>query len=112
MTSIVDNHAVMDEGFGFVHDACNPWPVDGKRWLGQRLFTEAQIRARFIADGETRTLNPDAVKSYLRQVRRWKEEMVVLVHMSAGAPARATELVSIQQVNGENARCHRGVMID
>jgi hypothetical protein len=38
--------------------------------------------------------------------------MLVLVHMSAGAPVRATELVSIQQVNSENARCHRGVMID
>jgi hypothetical protein len=38
--------------------------------------------------------------------------MLVLVHMSAGAPARATKLVSIQQVNGENARWHRGVMID
>ena len=56
--------------------------------------------------------NPDAIESYLQQVKRWKEELLVLVHMSAGAPARATELVSIQQVNGENARCHRGVMID
>jgi hypothetical protein len=38
--------------------------------------------------------------------------MLVLIHMSAGALARATELVSVQQVNGENARCHRGIMID
>jgi hypothetical protein len=38
--------------------------------------------------------------------------MLVLVHMLARAPARATELVSIQQVNSKNARCHRGVMID
>ena len=36
----------------------------------------------------------------------------MLVHMSAGAPARATELVSVQQVNGENARYHRSIMID
>jgi len=112
IASIVDNHSVMDEGFNFIHDARNPWPVEGKRWLGQRLFTEAHIRARFMQDAETQTFNPDAVESYLRQVRRWKEEMLVLVHMSAGAPARATELVSVQQVNGENARCHRGIMID
>ncbi|XP_022163480.1 uncharacterized protein LOC111028984 [Myzus persicae] len=112
MASIVDNHAIMDEGFNFIHDARNPWPVEGKRWLGQRLFTEAHVRARFMEDIESRKFNPDAVESYLRQVRRWKEEMLVLVHMSAGAPARATELVSVQQVNGENARCHRGIMID
>ena len=112
MASIVDNHAIMDEGFSFIHDARNPWPVDGKRWLGQRLFTEAHVRARFMEDSEERKFNPDAVESYLRQVKRWKEEMLVLVHMSAGAPARATELVSVQRVNGENARCHRGIMID
>jgi superfamily II DNA helicase RecQ len=112
MASIVDNHSVMDEGFSFIQDARNPWPVDGKRWLGQQLFTRAHIRAQFIEDSENRTFQPDAVESYLRQVKRWKEEMLVLVHMSAGAPARATELVSIQQVNGENARCHRGIMID
>ena len=35
----------------------------------------------------------------------------MLIHMSAGAPARATELVSVQQVNGENARCQQGIMI-
>jgi hypothetical protein len=112
MASIVDNHATMDEGFSFIHDARNPWPVDGKRWLGQRLFTEAHVRARFMEDSEERKFNPDAVESYLRQVRRWKEEILVLIHMSAGAPARATELVSVQKVNGENARCHCGIMID
>jgi hypothetical protein len=59
------------------------------------LFTEAAVRARFIEDAESRTFNPDAIESYLRRVKRWKEELLVLVHMSAGAPARATELVSI-----------------
>jgi hypothetical protein len=38
--------------------------------------------------------------------------MLVLIHISAGALARATELVSVQQVNSENARCQRGIMID
>jgi superfamily II DNA helicase RecQ len=112
MASIVDNHSVMDEGFSFIHDARNQWPVDGKRWLGRQLFTHAHVGARFMEERESQTFNPDVVESYLRQVRRWKEELLVLVHMSAGAPARATELVSVQQVNGENARCHRGIMID
>jgi hypothetical protein len=75
MASIVDNHSIMDEGYSFAHDARNPWPVEGKRWLGQRLFTEAHVRARFMEDSETKAFNPDAVESYLRQVKRWKEEM-------------------------------------
>ena len=38
--------------------------------------------------------------------------MLVLIHMSVGAPARATELVNVQQVNSRNARCYQGIMID
>jgi predicted protein tyrosine phosphatase len=59
-----------------------------------------------MEDSETKAFNPYAVESYVRQVRRWKEEMSVLVHMSAGAPARATKLVSIQQVNGAEPTQH------
>jgi hypothetical protein len=66
IASIVDNHSVMDEGFSFVHDARNPWLVDGKQWLGQRLFTKPYIRARFIEDSERQTFNPDIVELYLR----------------------------------------------
>jgi hypothetical protein len=66
IASIVDNHTIIDEGFSFIYDAYNPWPVDRKRWLGQRLFTEAHIRTRFIEDSEERKFNPDAVESYLQ----------------------------------------------
>jgi hypothetical protein len=112
MASIVDNYSVMDAGFSFIHDACNQWSVDGKRWLGRQLFTYTHVRAQSIEERESQTFNPDAVESYLRQVRRWKEELLVLVHMSAGAPVRATKLVSIQQVNSKNACCHCSIMID
>lgn len=37
---------------------------------------------------------------------------MVLVYLSAGAPARATELLSIQHTNGVEARNQRGVFID
>ena len=59
------------------------------------MFTYVYVGARFIEERESQTFNPDIVESYLRQVRRWKEELLVLVYMSAGALARATELVSV-----------------
>jgi hypothetical protein len=37
---------------------------------------------------------------------------MVLVHLSVGAPARATELLSIRHINGVEARNQRGVFID
>lgn len=112
LDQISDNQSVLDEGWSFLNDSRNKWPVDGRRWIGQRLLTDGTIKQRIVADEVSMALDPDAVEAYLRKVKRWKEEMLVLIHMSAGAPARGTELVSIQHENGENARSHRGIYID
>jgi len=74
MANIVDNPSVMDEGFNFIQDGRNAWPVDGKRWMGERLFTQPHVRAQFIIAGTDQELDPDRVEAYLRRVARWKEE--------------------------------------
>ncbi|KAK5109836.1 hypothetical protein LTR85_002041 [Meristemomyces frigidus] len=56
--------------------------------------------------------NERGVKEYIRQVRRFKEELIVLVHMSAGAPARTTELTSITTTNPMGGRGRRGIYVE
>jgi hypothetical protein len=56
--------------------------------------------------------NTTRVEQYFREVRLFKEELIVLCHMAGGAPARGTEVVSIRTENGETARAQRGVFID
>jgi hypothetical protein len=58
---------------------------------------ENGIRAMFVDDGfgnvgswQDIRWKRSAVKQYFQQVRKFKEEMMVLVHLGAGAPARAT----------------------
>lgn len=80
--------------------------------MGQRMVTDARMRQPFGIVGNTISINPDAIEAYLRKVKRWKEELLALVHMSVGAPVRTTELISMQQENGANARSHRGIFID
>ena len=48
----------------------------------------------------------------MRAIRRFKERLFVLVHITRGALARGTEIVSIQYKNGVNGRGTRGVYID
>lgn len=62
--------------------------------MGQRALHEPDIEAKFINVGEglkdnsgAVDWNKDTVADYLRAVTRFKEELMVLVHMSAGAPA-------------------------
>ena len=111
---VADNHRVLDEGWSFLKDVRNKWAVDGERWMGMRLFDDGPVRDRFIRsqDGTFVEWNHDAVTRYLRAIKKFKERLIVLVHMSAGAPARSTELTSIQCENGKYARSQRGIFVD
>ncbi len=117
--SLADNAAELSEGWNFLHDSRNQFAVDGQRWMWRRMFAEQKIEGRFIVGGlehvESRDdiqWNQKAVEDYFRGVRRFKEECAVLVHLTAGAPARATELISIQVENGLDGRGQRGVFIE
>jgi superfamily II DNA helicase RecQ len=114
ISNISDNHRVLDEGWNFFKDVRNEWAVNGERWMGMRLFEDGRVREQFIRsqEGTSVECQPDAVNRYLRAVKKFKERLIVLVHMSAGAPARSTELTSIQCENGKYARSQRGVFID
>jgi hypothetical protein len=80
----------------------------------ERMFAERRIRRALIArmDGEDVAWKDQGVEKYFRRVRQFKEELMVLVHLSAGAPARATELTSIMSRNPMPGRGRRGIMID
>lgn len=114
ISQIRDNHRIIDEGWSFLKDVRNQWPVDGDRWMGMRLWTDASVRRRFVSNpvGPSTELNEKAVHQYMRAVKKFKERLIVLVHMCAGAPARSTELISIQCENGKYARSQRGIFVD
>lgn len=117
--SLADNAAEMSEDWNFLQDGRNQWSVNGERWMWDRMFVEERLERRFIEgtldDVQGRNdihWNMKNVEDYFRQVRRFKEECAVLVHMTAGSPARATELISIQIKNGPDGRGQRGIFID
>ena len=119
LQSIFDNAAEMAEEWNFLKDPRNEWEVDGKRWIWDRMFTEHEVQTKFIKGGLEHTTdrgqirwNEKGVEDYFRQVRRFKEGLFVLVHMTAGAPARGTEVISIRHENGQLSRAQRGIFID
>lgn len=119
MERLFDNPAELSAGWSFLQDARTEWAVDGRAWMMERVFAEGKMRRAFVQyyNEETTGLddvawNEAGVERYFRAVRRWKEQLIVLVHLSAGAPARATELLSIQHRNGPEARAQRGIFIE
>ncbi|KAK5109839.1 hypothetical protein LTR85_002037 [Meristemomyces frigidus] len=119
VTALADNPAEISEGWSFLADTRNAFAVDGRRWMWRRLFQEGELQRRFVRgdvdaveDWHGIQWKERPIEDHFRRVRRFKEELMVLVHMSAGAPARATELISIHRENGPDARSQRGVFID
>jgi hypothetical protein len=93
--------------------------VDGKKWMFKRLSKEAELEEKFIQGGLDRVERWDqiqwkqkGVEDYFRRVGRFKEELLALVHLTAGAPARGTEVLSIQHTNGEDSRAQRGIFLE
>ena len=117
--SLCDNAAELSEGWNFLKDSRNQFTIDGERWMWRRMFAEKAIEGQFIVGSldyvqsrDDIQWNEKKVEDYFRKVRRLKEELQALVHLAAGAPARATSLISIQTENGPQGRGQRGIFID
>lgn len=119
LEKIVDDMGCTDEGWSFLADGRNEFAVDGERWLAGRVFREATLRERFVRKGEAGVVregrsrwNERTVEGYFRQVRQFKEELFTLAHLSAGAPARGTELITVMHRSPQQGRGERGVFVD
>jgi superfamily II DNA helicase RecQ len=116
---LFDNPAEVDEDWNFLQDHRTVFSVEGHKWLWKRMYKDRALELRFTdgASADAQCLeevgwNEQGVEEYIRKVRRFKEELIVLVHMSAGAPARSTELTSITTTNPMVGRGRRGVYIE
>ena len=118
---LFDNPGELVEGWSFLDDPRNVEAlgvVNRKKWLWKRMMNEPRMERQFtigdldlVQNWKDIQWNRSGVQEYFEQVRTFKEELLVLCHMSAGAPARGTEITSIQAVNGEDSRAQRGIFI-
>lgn len=114
---VVDQPAEMSTGYSFLNHPDNNME-SWETWLLYRVVEESALRDRFIRGMDAtqqppRTLWHDAaVAAYMKTVRRFKETLFALVHLSAGGPARGTEITSIQYENSAEGVGHRGVFLD
>lgn len=123
LKSLFDNPAELVEGWSFLQDTRNVEAfqvVERESWLWKRMVGEENIRSQLLRgshqEGTTSdqnlSFNMVRVEEYFRAVRQFKEELIVLCHLTAGAPARGPELISVMHENGQDSRAQRGIFID
>ncbi|KAG9384308.1 RecQ Superfamily II DNA helicase [Pyrenophora tritici-repentis] len=86
-------------------------PVDGERWLFERVGKSASIRSRFMKPGTQSGVDRQAVERYMDRVVEFREKLAVLMHMTGGQPARGPELLSVRHSNTVQGG-HRNIFIE
>ncbi|KAK4897073.1 hypothetical protein LTR49_028043 [Elasticomyces elasticus] len=119
LRQIYDNEAEMSEDYSFLDDVRNKFEVDGNHWMWKRMFRERAIEKQFVIGGMDEARERSDIKwdgrgieRYMRVVVRFKEELMALVHLTAGAPARGTELLTVRHRNGVEAKYQRGLFVE
>ncbi|KAI4221646.1 MAG: hypothetical protein L6R40_008618 [Gallowayella cf. fulva] len=117
LDKLVDQPAEMASGWSFLKHPENNFD-SWTDWLFTRVLTEPQLRERFVQGVDHATQPPRirwkdrAVAEYMKSVRAFKEGLFVLVHTCGGAPARGSEITTIQCENGEEGLGYRGIFAD
>jgi superfamily II DNA helicase RecQ len=109
--SIRDNPTDERPGWNFLQDQRTQMPVDGKRWLFERIGKEARIRNRFMKPGTRSGVDREAVEQYVDRVIAFREKLAVLMHICGGQPGRGPELLSVRHSNTVQGG-HRNIFIE
>jgi superfamily II DNA helicase RecQ len=109
--SMRDNPTDERPGWNFLKDHRSRMPVDGERWLFERVGKDASVRDRFMKPGTRSGVDREAVERYMGRVVEFREKLAVLMHIAGGQPARGPELLSIRHSNTVKGG-HRNIFIE
>jgi hypothetical protein len=93
--SMRDNPTDERPGWSFLKDHRTRMPVDGERWLFERVGRDASIRNQFMKPGTRSGVDQEGVERYMGRVVEFREKLAVLMHMAGGQPARGPEILSV-----------------
>ncbi|TWU70350.1 hypothetical protein ED733_000020, partial [Metarhizium rileyi] len=111
---VYDDNSNDAVGYTFIKDDRNtPWVEKGKGYIKRRLVQCKQRRKAWLhrpdADNQ-QTSQPTrhpyrekTAREYGRLLDRFREKLLILMHMVSGQPARATEILTVRMENTANA---------
>ena len=86
-------------------------PVDGDRWLFERVGQDARVRDRFVKPETRLGINRQEVERYIDRVIAFREKLIILIYIAGGQPVRGPEILSVRHSNTVKGG-HRNVFIE
>ena len=109
--SMRDNPTDERPGWNFLKDHRTRMPVDGERWLFERVGRDASVRDRFMKPGTRSGIEREAVERYIGRIVEFREKLAVLMHIAGGQPGRGPEILSVRHSNTVKGG-HRNIFIE
>jgi hypothetical protein len=109
--SMRDNPTDERPGWNFLKYHRTRMPVEGERWLFERVGRDARIRDRFMKPGTRSGVDREAVERYMGRIVEFREKLAVLMHIAGGQPARGPEILSVRHSNTIKGG-HRNIFIE
>jgi hypothetical protein len=103
LASLKDDPSVGTAGWSFLQDQRNGGLLgDRQRWLLGRVRDDKRLRRRFFANVDTLEWNKKHVATYGSRAYAFLRRLLLLIHMTGGQPARATELLTVRWRNSKD----------
>jgi hypothetical protein len=109
---IHDNPTITENGWNFLRDKRNneALPLQDN-WLLKRVLSNERLRDEFCSlDCQQEVVwDNKTLQSYRRKVDAFLESLLLLIHITAGQPARGTEITGLQHTN---STFHRNIFVE
>jgi hypothetical protein len=115
LRNLKDDPTQNSKGWSFIEDPRNQTVLpNGKRWMLDRVLNADGLRTEFVEvrkkDAKV-VWKPSSAKEYVAKINSFLERLLLLIHLTAGQPARGTELLSLRHCNTVNGH-HRSIFIE
>jgi hypothetical protein len=101
---LFDDPSNDSDGWSFVDDTRTPWPVDGRRWLFERIQKRPECRQRFVSDQTANGVNEAKLRDWMKTIDDFRGQLLALMHITGGQPARGPEILSVRHSNTMQGR--------
>jgi DEAD/DEAH box helicase len=102
----LDNNGELDVNHSFLKEPGNPWAKQHAEFIWGRLRSSRVLQGEWLnANGngvDTFDFDPATITKYAQQLDSFRELLLVLMHLTAGQPARSTELINLRYKNTKN----------
>ena len=100
---LVDDIGDCTNGYSFLTEPQNEWIRTKENYLFNKMRNSVELSSEWY-NSEQNTIDERALRQYGQSINKFRENLLVLIHITSGQPARGTEITNLRFVNSSTPR--------